>query len=72
MAWLDIWFSVSNTCGGVWSNRESRETDEEHDEDRVKEGFQLTRVKSGRDDEGDRETLGMRNCSINILNGSEL
>ena len=41
LAWLGIWFSISNTCGGVWSNRvgKNRETDEEHDEDCVEEKF---------------------------------
>ena len=48
---LVIWFGISNTCGGVWLNRgeQNRETDEEHDEDCVKEGFQLARVKPGKD-----------------------
>ena len=57
----------------MWHNSvgQNRETDEEHDEDFVKEGFQLTRVKFDRDGEGSREAIGMRNCSINILNGSD-
>ena len=57
----------------MWSNSvgQNRETDEEHDEDFVKEGFQLTRVKFDRDGEGSREAIGMRNCSINILNESD-
>ena len=35
MAWLAIWFGISNTCGGVWLNGtgQNRETNEEHDED---------------------------------------
>ena len=58
----------------MWSNGvgQNRETDEEHDEDCVKEGFQLARVRFDREGEGGREALGMRNCSINILVGSEL
>ena len=41
MAWLCIWFGISNTCGGLWSNGlgQKRENDEEHDEDCVKDGF---------------------------------
>ena len=37
----------------MWSNRvvQSRERDEERDEDFVKEGFQLTRVKFDRNGE---------------------
>ena len=42
------------------------ETDEEHDEDCVEEGFQLTSVKLDKDGEGGREALGMGNHSINI------
>ena len=69
----------------MWSNekRQNRETDEEHDEDCVEEWFQLARVKYDRDGEGGRkkydsdverarETLGVRNLSINIRDGSEL
>ena len=69
-----IWLGISNTCGGVWSSRvgQNRETNEEYDEDYVKEWFQLTRAKFDRDGEGGKEALGMRNCSINLLNGSEL
>ena len=52
--------------------QEKQETDEEYDEDCVKEGFQLARVKFDRDGETGREALGMRNCSINLLNESEL
>ena len=50
-----------------WS-RKNRKTND----DCLKEGFQLTRVKFDRDDDRDREALSMRNCSINILGGSEL
>ena len=75
--WLarhDIWFSISNTCGGVWSNGvgRKRENDEEHDEDCVEETFQLDSVKLDRDGEKDREVLGTGFCSINIWDGSKL
>ena len=50
----------------------NQETDEEHNEDCLKEGFPLVRVKFDRDGEGDREALGMTNCCMNILDGSEL
>ena len=58
----------------MWSNgiKQNRETDEEHDEDYLKESFQIARVKFDRDVEGEREAQGMRKCSINILNGSEM
>ena len=42
------------------------ETDEEHDEDCVEEGFQLAR-ELDKDGERGREALGMGNHSINIL-----
>ena len=63
-----IWFGGSNTCGGVWLKGvgQNMETDEEHDEDCVEEGFQLTSVKLDKDGEGGREALGMGNHSINI------
>ena len=48
------------------------ETDEEHDEDCVEEGFPLARVKIDRNDERDRDALVKRNFSINIWDGSEL
>ena len=68
MAWLAIWFGISNTCGGVWLKGvgQNRETDEEHDEDCVKEGFRLARVKLDKEGEGGREALGMGSHSINI------
>ena len=58
---LAIWFGIFNTCGGVLLNGvgQNRETDEEHDEDCVEEGFQLGNVKFNRDGEGSREALGM-------------
>ena len=61
-------FGISNSCGGMWLNRvgQNRETNEEHDEDCVKEGFQLASVKYGKDDERCREDIGMLNRSINI------
>ena len=45
---------------------QNRETDEEHDEDCVEEGFQLARVKLDKDGEGSKEVLGMGNRSIKI------
>ena len=51
---------------------QNRETDEEHDEHCVEEGFQLARVKFDRDGVGGREALGLGNRSINIWDGSEL
>ena len=55
-----MWFDISNTCGGMWSNLvgKNRETYEENDEDRVEEWFQLTMVKLVRNGEGGRKTLG--------------
>ena len=71
MAWLGIWFGISNNCGvllnGVGKNRE---TDEEQDEDCVEEGFQLARGKFDRYGEGGRETVGMGYCCINLYDGS--
>ena len=66
MGWLVIWFGILSTCGGIWLNGlgQNRETNEEHDEDCVEEGFQLSRVKFGRDGEGGTEALGIKNCSI--------
>ena len=74
LGWLGIWFGFSSTCDSVWSNGvgQNRETDEEHDENGVEEGFLLARVKYDRDGEGGREALGVENCSINIWDGSEL
>ena len=43
-----------------------RETDEEHDEYCVEEGFQLTSEKFDRDGEGDREDEGKEYGSVNI------
>ena len=45
MAWHDIWFGISNACGGLWSNGIGKnfETDEEHDEVCVGEGFSWLR-----------------------------
>ena len=74
LTWHEIWFGIYISSGGVWLNgiRQNRETDEEHDEDCLKEGFQIARVKFDRDVQGEREALGIRKCSINILDGSEL
>ena len=48
-----VWFGISNTCGGAWPNGigKNGETHEEQDEDCVKEGFQLARLKFHRDGE---------------------
>ena len=68
MACLGIWFGMSNTCDGMWSNGLglNRENDEKHDEGCVKEGFQLVRVKLDRNGEVRRKALSMGNGSINI------
>ena len=52
----------------MWLNGvgQNRETNENHEEGSVEQGFQLTRVKFDRDREGDREALDMGNCNINI------
>ena len=52
----------------MWSNGvgQNRETDEEHDEACIEEGFQLARIKNDRDSEGGREAPFVENCSINI------
>ena len=67
MAWLRIWFGISNTFGGAWSDRvgQNRETDEEHDEDCFEKEFKLDSVKFATDSQRGRETLGMGSCSIN-------
>ena len=44
---------------------QNRENSEEHEEDCVRKGLQLARIKFGRDDKGGREALGMGNPSIN-------
>ena len=58
----------------MWSNGvgQNRETNEEHDDDCIEEGFQLARIKYDRDSEGGREALGVGNCSVNICDGSKL
>ena len=45
LSWIGIWFSLFSTCGDMWLNGvgQNRETDEDHDEDCVEEGFQLVR-----------------------------
>ena len=65
---------ISNTSNSLRSNSigQFSETDEEHDEDCVEEGFQLARVKLDRSGERGRKVLGMGNGSINIWDGSEL
>ena len=56
---LGIWFGISNTFVGVWSNGvgQNKETHKEHDEDCVEEGFQLDSIKFDRDCEEVREGL---------------
>ena len=68
MAWLGIWLGLSNTCDDVWLNgvEQISKTDEKHDEDCVKEVFQLAMVKCDRDVEGGREALSVGKYSINI------
>ena len=60
MARFGISFGTSNNCG-VRLNEvgKNRETNEEHDEDCVDEGFQLARVKFDRDGKEGGEALGM-------------
>ena len=45
---------------------QNRETNKEHDEDCVKEGFHLARLKLDKDGETGREALGIGNHSIKI------
>ena len=45
---------------------QNKETDEENDDDWVEEEFQLARVKFDRDGKGNRQALGVENCSIHI------
>ena len=59
-----LWYSQYLWWRLVEWVRKNMETNEEHDEDCVEEGFQLSRVKFGRDGEGGREALGIKNCSI--------
>ena len=68
MAWLGIWFGLSNTCDDVWLNGVGQisKTDEKHDEDCVKDVFQLAMVKCDRDVERGREALRVGKYSINI------
>ena len=59
-----LWYSQYLWWRLVEWVRKNMETNEEHDEDCVEEGFQLSRVKFGRDGEGGTEALGIKNCSI--------
>ena len=75
--WLGLLYGLIYlifVVAGMWLNwvGQNRETDEEHDEDCIEEGFQLARVKFDRDGEGGRKALGLGNRSINISDGSEL
>ena len=51
----------------MWLNEvgKNRETDEEHDEDCVEEGFHLAKVRFDREGKGRRETVGSGYCSSN-------
>ena len=51
---------------------QNKETNEQYDEDWVKQRFQLARVKFGKDGEGSRIAVGMKKSRINIWDGSEL
>ena len=68
LAYHMVWY-IPNTCVvacgwiGVGHNRE---TDEEHDEDCVEDGFQLASVKFDRDGEGGREALDIGTRSVTI------
>ena len=64
LTWHMLWYSQYFWWRLVEWVRKNRETNEEHDEDCVEEGFQLSRVKFGRDGEGGREALGIKNCSV--------
>ena len=57
MACIAIWFDISSTCGGVWSNgvEQNRETDEERDDYCVAKELQLSTWKFDRE----WEALGM-------------
>ena len=74
MAWLGIWCGISNTCGGMRSDRlgKNRENDKELDEDCVEKEFPLARVKSYINGGGSRKDIVMGNCSINVWDGSKL
>ena len=50
----------------AWGKKKYRKTDEEHDENCVKEGFQLVRAKFDRDGERSMGAAGMGYCSTNI------
>ena len=68
LAYHMVWY-IPNTCVvacgwmGVGYNRE---TDEEHDEDCVEDGFQLASVKFDRDGEGGRKALDIGTRSVTI------
>ena len=68
MAWLGIWFSLSNNYDSVWLNGvgQNKKTEGEHDEGCIEEGFQLAKIKYDRDSEEGREALGVGNCTVNI------
>ena len=49
-----------------WGRKKNWKTDEKHDQDCVKEGFQFARGHLDRDGEGGREAVGMGYYNINI------
>ena len=66
MVWRGIWYGAFNNCGVRLNEVEkNKETDEEHDEDCIDEGFQLARVKFDKDGKGGRDALVMGYCSSN-------
>ena len=69
LEWNLVWYTqlfCLTLC--AWSHRvrQSRKTDEEHEEHCAEKRFQLAKVKFDREGENDREALGMGYCSINI------
>ena len=52
----------------MWSDGvgKNMETNKEHGEDCIEEGFQLARIKYDMDSEGGRESPDMGNCGDNI------
>ena len=68
MAWLGICFVMSDVSCGILPNGggQNSETDKEHEENCVEEGFQLDMVIFDRYRERGRNALGMESCSIGI------
>ena len=57
---------MNSICAWSHSVRQSRKTDEEHEEDCAEKRFQLARVKFDREGKNDGKALGMGYCNINI------